>query len=185
MCAERRPIFWWKLILGHNNVTQSMDNRIGPVHDLLSSASGAMSNSKIVYGRRQLDSSNVSIKLTSVRNNHQILYIWVFIGQCKYNNYVTSYTDSTNTQMLFRGFCFHFLLTRWGWGVVTSFIWHSTDDGCACRMAPFFSAARYMIGPLFATKKYMTGPIFLDWYMKGPTISYFPVYAESFHSEIF
>ena len=24
--------------------------------------------------------------------------------------------------------------------------------GCACRMAPFFSAARYMIGPLFSTK---------------------------------
>ena len=24
--------------------------------------------------------------------------------------------------------------------------------GCTCRMAPFFSAARYMISPLFSTK---------------------------------
>ena len=24
--------------------------------------------------------------------------------------------------------------------------------GCACRIAPFFSAARYMIGPLSSTK---------------------------------
>ena len=24
--------------------------------------------------------------------------------------------------------------------------------GCACRMAPFFSAAKYMIGPFFSAK---------------------------------
>ena len=34
-------------------------------------------------------------------------------------------------------------------------------------MAPFFSAARYMLGPLFSTKKYMNHPIFLDSYLKG------------------
>ena len=47
--------------------------------------------------------------------------------------------------------------------------------GCACRMAPFFSTARYTIGPVF----------FLDWYMKGPTFSDIRVYAHFFHSEIF
>ena len=52
-------------------------------------------------------------------------------------------------------------------------------------MAPFFSAAKYMIGSLFFDKKYMTDPIFLDWYMKGPTFSDIPVYAHIFHSEIF
>ena len=31
----------------------------------------------------------------------------------------------------------------------------------------------------------MTGLICLDCYMKGPTFSDFPVYAEIFHSEIF
>ena len=35
--------------------------------------------------------------------------------------------------------------------VIIACIWHSTD---VCRMAPFFSAARYMISPLFS----MTGP---------------------------
>ena len=32
---------------------------------------------------------------------------------------------------------------------------------------------------------YMTYPIFLDWYMKGPTFSDFPAYAQIFHSENF
>ena len=43
--------------------------------------------------------------------------------------------------------------------------------GCACRMTPFFSAARYMISPLFQQKVYdcMTDLIFLDSYVKGPT----------------
>ena len=36
-----------------------------------------------------------------------------------------------------------------GVGGVTFYIWHSR---CACQMAPFFSAARYMIGPLFSAK---------------------------------
>ena len=46
--------------------------------------------------------------------------------------------------------------------------------------APFFSAARYMIGPLFSTKKYMTDPIFPHWYMKGSTFSDIPIYAHFF-----
>ena len=36
--------------------------------------------------------------------------------------------------------------------------------GCACRMAPFFNAATYMIGHLFPTKS-----IWMDSYVKGPT----------------
>ena len=36
--------------------------------------------------------------------------------------------------------------------------------GCACRIAPFFSIARYMI----FNKKYMNDRIFLDSYVKGP-----------------
>ena len=38
--------------------------------------------------------------------------------------------------------------------------------GCAARIAPFFSAARYTISPLFQRKLYMTDPFFLD--MNGP-----------------
>ena len=41
--------------------------------------------------------------------------------------------------------------------------------GCACRIVPFFSAAKYMISSLFSTKKHMTDPISVDWYMKGST----------------
>ena len=33
--------------------------------------------------------------------------------------------------------------------------------GCAARIAPFFSAARYMISPLFPRKLYMTDHFFL------------------------
>ena len=52
-------------------------------------------------------------------------------------------------------------------------------------MAPFFSAARYMIGPLFSTKNYMNDPIFLDSYMKGPIFSDILVYAHMFRLEVF
>ena len=41
--------------------------------------------------------------------------------------------------------------------------WH----GSACRMTPFFSAARYW--PPSFNKKCMNDPIFLDSYVKGPT----------------
>ena len=51
-------------------------------------------------------------------------------------------------------------------------------------MAPFFRAAVYDEPPFF-DKKYMTDPIFLDWYMKGPTFSDIPVYAQVFLSEMF
>ena len=34
----------WKLILGYNNVEQSMENSVGPVHDLSLRASGALAN---------------------------------------------------------------------------------------------------------------------------------------------
>ena len=46
--------------------------------------------------------------------------------------------------------------------------------GYACRIASFFSPARYMIGPLFFNKKYMNGPIFLDSYVKGPIFFWHP-----------
>ena len=39
---------------------------------------------------------------------------------------------------------------------------------CACRMAPFFSTARYMIGSLFSTKSIRMTWFFLDSYLKGP-----------------
>ena len=45
---------------------------------------------------------------------------------------------------------------------------YMTWYGCAARIAPFFSAARYMISPLFPRKLYMTDPFFLEWYMNGP-----------------
>ena len=56
--------------------------------------------------------------------------------------------------------------------------------GRACRIAPFFSTARYMIGPLFSNKKYMNGPVFLD-SLWGPHFSDILVYAHIFRSEIF
>ena len=53
------------------------------------------------------------------------------------------------------------------WGGGGNFL-YMAEYGCACRMALFFSAARYMIGALFSTKKYTNDPIFLDSYVKGP-----------------
>ena len=49
---------------------------------------------------------------------------------------------------------------------------------------PIFQHCQIYDWPTFFDKKYMTNPIFLDWYMKGPTFSDFPVYAHIFHSEI-
>ena len=43
--------FMWKLKLGYNNVEQSIENSIGPIHDLSLSVSGAVSSSKIVWRR--------------------------------------------------------------------------------------------------------------------------------------
>ena len=45
---------------------------------------------------------------------------------------------------------------------------YMTWYGCAARIAPFFSTARYTISPLFPRKLYMTDPFFLGWYMNGP-----------------
>ena len=49
MLSEDQVFSLLKLILGYNNVKQSMENSIGVVHDLSKSASGAMTNFKIVY----------------------------------------------------------------------------------------------------------------------------------------
>ena len=60
----------------------------------------------------------------------------------------------------------------WGWGNFQ----YIAQYGCACRIAPFFSAARYMIGPLFLSKSIWMArffwipvwkaPFFLtSWYM--------------------
>ena len=43
--------------------------------------------------------------------------------------------------------------------------------GHSADVAPFFSAASYMISPFLFNKKYMTVPMFLDWYMKRPLFS--------------
>ena len=54
-------------------------------------------------------------------------------------------------------------------GVVGGNSLYMTWYGCAARIAPFFSAARYKISPLFPRKLYMTDHFFfLEWYMKGP-----------------
>ena len=50
---------------------------------------------------------------------------------------------------------------EWGGGGEGGNFLYMALYGCACRMASFFSAARYMISPLFFNKKYMTDPIFL------------------------
>ena len=41
-----------------------------------------------------------------------------------------------------------------GWGR-GGYIWHSTD--VPCRMAPFFSAAKYMISPFLSAKSILKG----------------------------
>ena len=56
--------------------------------------------------------------------------------------------------------------------------------GRACRKAPFFSTARYMIGPLFSTKSIWMAQFFLD-SLWGPHFSDILVYAHSFRSDIF
>ena len=64
---------------------------------------------------------------------------------------------------------------------------YMTWYGCAARIAPFFSAARYTISFLFPRKLYMTDPFFLDLYMNGPIFTslfkcaYF--FAQIFSSE--
>ena len=40
--------------------------------------------------------------------------------------------------------------------------------GCACQIAPFFSAARYMIGPLFSTKSIWMARFFWIPILKAP-----------------
>ena len=56
--------------------------------------------------------------------------------------------------------------------------------GRACRIAPFFSTARYMIGPLFSTKSIWMAQFFWIPY-EGPIFSDILVYAHIFRSEIF
>ena len=51
--------------------------------------------------------------------------------------------------------------------------------GCACRIAPLFSAARYMMTPLFLKKVY-EWPFFLMLVYELPKFSYNHVYAHIF-----
>ena len=81
---------------------------------------------------------------------------------------------------IFRSEIFQSCLSSWyymrgvGGGVGGNFLYMAY--GCACRIAPFFSAARYVIGPLFSTKN---GPIFLNSCVKGP------IFLTSWYMHIF
>ena len=68
-----------------------------------------------------------------------------------------------------------------GWGNFLYMAWY----GCACRMAPFFSTARYMIGSHFSTKSIWLTPFFLIGIWKTPLFSDIPVFAHIFHPQIF
>ena len=53
--------------------------------------------------------------------------------------------------------------------------------GCACRMAPFFSAAKYMIGPFFQQKVY-DWPHFSELVYESPHFSDVSRYMHIFFS---
>ena len=69
-----------------------------------------------------------------------------------------------------------------GWG--GDGLLYMAKYGCACRIAPVFSAARYMIGPLFQQKVY-EWPDFSGFLCERPHFSDILVYAHIFGSEIF
>ena len=75
---------------------------------------------------------------------------------------------------------YRFVIQCWRGGGGNSL--YMTWYGCAARIAPFFSAARFTISPLFPKKPYMTDPFFLDWYMNGPSLNVH-IFALIFSSE--
>ena len=70
-----------------------------------------------------------------------------------------------------------------GPGVVTSYIWHSMD--VRSRMAPFFSAAKYMIGPFFCQQKVYDWPHFSGLVYERPHFSDVSQYMHIFFVQKF
>ena len=67
-------------VVGYDNVKQSVENNIGPVHDLLQSASEAMTNSVIVYaqGCRQNESKYILKRMVLIIAKVSSLFFFCF-----------------------------------------------------------------------------------------------------------